>query len=66
MMYLYRDCLIAEVEDLILIEKGESMRIENIRREQSGDRARVTATVHWEECGRPAQDIYFETSEENL
>jgi len=65
-MYLYRDCLIAEVEDLILIEKGESMRIENIRREQSGDRARGTATVLWEECGRPAQDIYFETSEENL
>ena len=42
------------------------MRIENIRREKSGDRARVTATVLWEDCGRPAQDIYFETSEENL
>ena len=37
------------------------MRIENIRLEKTGDRARVTATVLWEDCGRPTQDIYFET-----
>jgi len=40
------------------------MRIENLRFEKTGDRARVTATVLWEDCGRPTQDIYFETVEE--
>ena len=40
------------------------MRVENIRLEKKGDRTRVTATVLWEDCGRPAQDIYFETVEE--
>ena len=39
------------------------MRIENIRLEKTGDRARVTATVLWEDCGRPTQEIYFETVE---
>ena len=39
------------------------MRIENIRLEKSGDRARVTATVLWEDCARPTQEIYFETVE---
>jgi len=37
------------------------MRIENLRLEKTGDRARATATVLWEDCGRPTQDIYFET-----
>ena len=40
------------------------MRIENLRFEKKSDRARVTATVLWEDCGRPKQDIYFETVEE--
>lgn len=37
------------------------MRIEDIRLEKTGDGARVTATVHWEDCGRTTQDICFET-----
>ena len=40
------------------------MKIENIRREQHGNRPRVTATVTWEDCDRPSLDVYFETEEE--
>lgn len=39
------------------------MKIENLRSERNGDRARVAATVTWEDCDRPALDIYFETEE---
>lgn len=39
------------------------MRIENIRSEQDGRRARVAATVIWEDCDRPTTNIYFETDE---
>jgi hypothetical protein len=46
------------------IREGRIMRIENSRLEKTGDRARVTATILWEDCGRPTQDIYFETVEE--
>lgn len=37
------------------------MRIENLRLENSGDRARAAATVIWENCGRPAMEVFFET-----
>ena len=40
------------------------MKIENLRFDKIGDRARATATVIWEDCCRPTQDIYFETVEE--
>lgn len=39
------------------------MRIENLRKEKSNNRARVAATVIWENCGRPAEELYFETDE---
>ena len=39
------------------------MKIENLRVEKIGDRSRATATVLWEDCGRPTQNIYFETVE---
>jgi hypothetical protein len=39
------------------------MRIENLRSEKKGDRARVAATVSWEDCDRPTQEVYFETDE---
>jgi len=37
------------------------MIIEGLRSEQQGDRARIAATVRWEDSDRPTQDIYFET-----
>ncbi|MGH7828446.1 MAG: hypothetical protein ACREQ7_25095, partial [Candidatus Binatia bacterium] len=37
------------------------MKIENLRLEQREARARSVATVVWEDCDRPAQEIYFET-----
>jgi hypothetical protein len=37
------------------------MRIENLRSEKSGNRRRVAATVTWEDCDRPAYDLFFET-----
>jgi hypothetical protein len=40
------------------------MRIENLRREEAGDRTRVSATAIWEDRDRPKQDIYFETPAE--
>jgi hypothetical protein len=39
------------------------MRIENLRTERSGNRKRVAATVTWEDCDRPAYDLYFETAD---
>ena len=39
------------------------MRIENLRSERKANRARVVATVAWEDCDRPGRDIYFETEE---
>ena len=40
------------------------MKIENLRTEQHGSSVRSVATLIWENCDRPAQDIYFETTEE--
>jgi hypothetical protein len=40
------------------------MKIENLRTESGGGRVKIAATVLWEDCGRPAQELYFETSEE--
>ena len=39
------------------------MRIENLRSEKKGNRVRVAATVIWEDCDRPTQEVYFETDE---
>jgi hypothetical protein len=39
------------------------MRIEDLRSEKRGDRARVAATVTWEDCDRPTHEVYFETDE---
>lgn len=38
------------------------MKIENLRSEENGNLARVAATVIWEDCDRPTQEIYFETT----
>ena len=40
------------------------MKIENLRSERNGDRARVAATVTWEDCDRPAHDVFFEVDEQ--
>jgi len=39
------------------------MRIENLNSEKKGDRARVSATVSWEDCNRSPQEVFFETEE---
>jgi hypothetical protein len=39
------------------------MKIENLSSEKRGNRARVSATVTWEDCDRPRQEVYFETDE---
>lgn len=38
------------------------MRLENLRVEESGDTVRALATVIWEDCPRPTQELYFETA----
>ncbi|HUI06225.1 MAG TPA: hypothetical protein VL486_04400 [Verrucomicrobiae bacterium] len=40
------------------------MKIENLREERTGDRARIAATIKWEDCDRPTRDVYFETTTE--
>jgi hypothetical protein len=40
------------------------MRVHNLRSEQNGDRARVVATVTWEDCDRPQREIHFETDKQ--
>jgi hypothetical protein len=39
------------------------MKIENLKSEKKGNRARVAATVIWEDCDRPTHEVYFETEE---
>jgi hypothetical protein len=39
------------------------MRIENLRSEKNGNMPKVAAMVTWEDCDRPAQEIYFGTGE---
>ncbi|MCC0178179.1 hypothetical protein I4641_14445 [Waterburya agarophytonicola K14] len=40
------------------------MKIENIRKETQGDKVKIIAEMIWENCDRPNQDIYFETTTE--
>jgi hypothetical protein len=40
------------------------MKIENLRSESIGERARISATVVWEDCDRPAEDLFIETDEQ--
>jgi hypothetical protein len=40
------------------------MKIENLRQENKGNRAKIAATVIWENCDRPNQELYFETTQE--
>ena len=40
------------------------MKIENFNKTTTSDRARVSATLIWEDCNRPAQEVYFETTAE--
>ncbi len=39
------------------------MKISDLRTSRIGDRARVAATVTWEDCGRHGHEVYFETDE---
>jgi hypothetical protein len=39
------------------------VKIENLRSEKRGNRARVAARVTWEDCDRPTHEVYFETDE---
>lgn len=41
------------------------MKIRDLRTESHDDRVRVAASVIWEDCDRPAYDLYFETDKEN-
>ena len=38
------------------------MKICDFQQLTSGDRCRVTAEVQWEDCGRPQQQVYYETA----
>jgi hypothetical protein len=40
------------------------VKIANIRLESAHARMRAVGTVTWEDCRRPSQDVYFETTEE--
>ena len=40
------------------------MKIENFRKETQADKARVLATLIWEDRDRPSQELYFETTAE--
>lgn len=40
------------------------MKIENFIKTISGDKVRVSATVIWENCNRPNQEVFFETTAE--
>ncbi len=40
------------------------MKLENLRTETRENRVRVVVTVIWENCDRPTQDVYFETTTE--
>ncbi len=40
------------------------MKIENLRSEKNGNKARAAATVTWEDCERPAYDLFFEVDEQ--
>ena len=40
------------------------MKIEGIERGDMGERSRTVARVTWEDCDRPAEEIYFETEQE--
>src|SRR5574340_1763299 len=40
------------------------MKIGDLRIDKNNGRPRVTATVIWEDCGRPSYDVYFETDDE--
>jgi hypothetical protein len=39
------------------------MKIENLKSDRSGSRARVSATVKWEDCPREDYELYFDTEE---
>jgi hypothetical protein len=38
------------------------VKIENLRTESQGNYSRIIATMIWENCDRPSQEIYFETT----
>jgi hypothetical protein len=39
------------------------VRIENIHLAKAGNKARLSARLTWEDCGRPSQEIFFEVEE---
>jgi hypothetical protein len=40
------------------------MKIENLKRTIQADRVRVVARVVWENCDRPDEEVFFETTTE--
>ena len=40
------------------------MKIKNIQQKNQNNRARIQATVTWEDCDFPSQEIYFETTQD--
>ena len=40
------------------------MKIENLRKESQADRVKVIADLIWEDCDRPNQEVFFETTTE--
>jgi hypothetical protein len=46
------------------MKEEKPMIIDNFTSEKRGNRARVSATVSWEDSDRPAQELFFETEED--
>jgi len=42
---------------------AKEMLIKDLTKATSRNRARIEASVQWEDCARPTQELYFETSE---
>jgi hypothetical protein len=40
------------------------MKIEDLKIKKKENRKRTAATILWEDCDRPAQELHFETVEE--
>jgi len=46
------------------ISIDKHMKIDNLKTGRKMNRARVSATVNWEDTNRPAKEVYFEVTEE--
>jgi hypothetical protein len=54
----------AESDNLNIIREAKALKIENLKLENKEGTVRAAATVLWEDCDRPGQELYFETDAE--